>query len=442
MSIDYTGIYGANAWVKASDFNVDYSVIIIGAGPSGVILYHKLMSIGVTDVLVIDRNSDHDIGSWGIHCYNERLRSPKDINGWEESSCDLSIEYFIRERYGDQYWLECVNLTRFDWISYVSWFKDRVGVRGIYHANVNRFYFHDNAISQKINANGSELVIRCRCLVVASGMAGYGGWYVPRELERIIPSEFLVHANDPILGSLGFKEKAVLIVGAGASAFDAAHVGIMGGAKSIDVVYRRDSIPTKEYYREMEKYIFLENYYSLSDVNKIKIFRAINKNGTPPASHNFNRVLASDKARVYSRPDLYQQISVKGGKIRLGIQEYDIVISATGFCVECEREELFSPFCDDIVKWGDIYQGLDDRALEGWEKYPYLGSHYQMRFKNKSWAGIFLFNGGSTMSMGQIGSVSISSYKFGLNRLARGISMFFTSLLEDRISDDIVEYFS
>lgn len=433
----YDAYFGAQPWVNAELLGADYSVVIVGAGAAGIFLYHSLMLSGIRDVIVIDKNPESKIGSWTDHAYNEYLRSPKAIDGWERGISDLSIKTYITGKYGKCYWSSVNHITRNDWIDYIAWFRDRIGLSPIYSTECYDIALFKGRILLAIKKGSNKTRITCRAVVLATGMAGYGGLYTPDGLNSGVPKSLVVHANSPSLGGMSFKNKRIAILGVGASAFDAGNIAITSGAAAVDICYRRKTIPDKEFYRRMESYFFLEQYKLLRDYNKIRIADFLYDKGTPPAAHHYEKL--SHDRKVSFRPGIrVQDIRLDGRGIIIRSVKYDLLICATGFNINCQDESMLRSLCKEILHWGDIYAPVDYKHKPSWARFPYLGDHYELLLKSGIKSGIFMFNIAANMSFGYVGAVSVSSYKFGIPRLVRGVVRLLANQIETSLVDDFI----
>ncbi|MBU2774827.1 NAD(P)-binding domain-containing protein [Acidithiobacillus ferrooxidans] len=434
----YDSYYGASAWLNADQLKLDYTVIIIGAGPAGIFTYHELMLAGIRDVVVIDKSSGSEVGSWNRYAYNEYLRSPKSIGGWERGNHELSIEWYMISRYGQNRWENMEQVSRVDWIEYIAWFRDKIGLNPFYNTEALDIQLKSEEISLSLIGPLGRKNISCGCLVVATGMAGYGGWYIPETLKINVPSDHIIHANSPELDSMFCLKQSIAVLGVGASAFDAANFAINAGARKVDICYRRKEIPRKEYYRHMENNFFLEHYCSLCDESKILIAKCSARNGTPPAAHHFEKVSRSNNVSFKSEIAV-EDIRYDGKKVVIGTQKYDQIISATGYNISCKDDPILSKLCTQILHWSDLYGCDDERCEVTWSRYPYLGDHYELLLKGKVKTGVFIFNGAANMSMGYVGALSISSYKYGIPRLVRGVARFLISHVENHVVRTVLE---
>src|SRR5204863_3740067 len=80
-----------------------------------------------------------------------------------------------------------------------------------------------------------------RKIILANGVAGNGGPYIPPVVSDGLPPHLYAHTADAI-DFAALRGRAVAVIGGAASAFDAAAVALEAGAASVDLFARRASL--------------------------------------------------------------------------------------------------------------------------------------------------------------------------------------------------------
>ncbi len=105
-------------------------------------------------------------------------------------------------------------------------------------------------------------------------------------------------------------------------------------------------------------------------------------------------------------------------------ERFDFLIAGTGFVVDVGRRPELARFSDKIALWADRYVPPREDASATLGAYPYLSSNFQFTEKSPEGApylkNIFSYTFAAMPSLAC--SAGISALKFGVERIAAGIS--------------------
>ncbi|MHC5828362.1 MAG: SidA/IucD/PvdA family monooxygenase, partial [Nostoc sp.] len=126
------------------------------------------------------------------------------------------------------------------WAEYLSWYRQFLGIPVRYGTRLVRIEPAEGFFRLHLEVNGVPQVETTRKIIFANGVAGTGGLYVPLVLDRL-PRKLYAHTADAI-DFTALRGKTVAVLGAAASAFDAAGVALESGAKAVHLFARRSAI--------------------------------------------------------------------------------------------------------------------------------------------------------------------------------------------------------
>src|SRR5207302_705619 len=129
-----------------------------------------------------------------------------------------------------------------------------------------------------------------RKLILANGVAGNGGPYVPPVLSEALPRRLYAHTADPI-DFAALRGKDIAVVGGAASAFDAAAVALEMGAGSVRLFARRSSIAAIPISRVRGYPGAYDNYPELPDAVRWHQAIRFRRAGSTPPRDAIERVL-------------------------------------------------------------------------------------------------------------------------------------------------------
>ena len=211
--------YPKRPWVpERTDGALD--VAIIGAGQTGLATAFGLRREKVGNVAVFDRAEPGATGCWTVFARMRTLRTPKHVSGPDLGVAALTPRAFFEARDGLEAWEDLHKIGRVDWQRYLDWYAQVLALP-VRHEHELLSVGHDpeaDLLLLRFRTPEGERVVKARKMVLATGMDGTGAWSIPAPFDGL-PGERVSHTS----GHVDFealKGKRILVVGAGASAFD------------------------------------------------------------------------------------------------------------------------------------------------------------------------------------------------------------------------------
>ena len=437
--------FATKPWVipKSHNGRKMLDVVIIGAGQSGLVLGHALKRRGVTNILLLDRNPAGYEGVWETYARNYEIRSPKDITGSDLGIPSLSIQSFYEAKHGPDAWAAIKRVPRVDWMDYLRWYKTIADVPIENGVEVTDIDYDKNGVTLTTE-DGSSL--RARYAVLATGMDGGGAWSVPSFIADNLPRDRYNHSAD-IFDAEKLRDRRVGVLGAGAAAYDMAVTALTHGATSVDMFMRRPTLPMLDLAREMEHGGGLDHAHELSDQTKWALSRFMSGLSQSPAEHHFLTAWSYPAFHLHLGSP-WEEIGMDGDEIRLvtpkGEHRLDHVFAATGVSVDMALRPELSKIAAKAAFWRDRFVPPADDPSPRRLAVPYLDRCYRFTEREPGTAPgidrIYAFNALSSMSMGGMSSVSISSHRFGAPRLASGITGALFAEQEEAIIPALMAY--
>lgn len=229
-----------------------------------------------------------------------------------------------------------------------------------------------------LEVNGVSQVETTRKIIFANGVAGTGGPYVPLVLADL-PRTLYAHTADAI-NFEALRGKTVAMLGAAASAFDAAGVALESGAKAVHLFARRSAIASLPVIRVRGYPGAYDNYPQLPDAARwFQAWRFRQAGSTPPPDA-IERAIAFPNFHVHlSAP--WKSAREKGDRIVAQVNddvfEFDLAIAGTGYFVDPTKRPELADFAQHIALWRDRYEPPEDLRDDGLGTHPYLGNAHE-----------------------------------------------------------------
>lgn len=424
--------YPRKDWVvarKTSSGENILDVLIIGGGQGGVSIAFGLMRERVKNILVIDQNAKGRAGPWKTFARMITLRTPKYLVGAEHGIANLSIRAWYEAKYGEEAWAKLHLIPKDDWADYLLWYQEVLSLPVVHETKALDIEWQKEEGCFMVNTvqKGGVKNYWAKKIVLANGIDGSGEWHTPSFIKNSLEKEFYAHTHEPI-DFLKLKGKKIAILGAGASAFDAASTALEEGAGSVHLFFRRKNLPRVNPYRWAEFSGFLNHHADLSDEEKYSfIHQIITMGQLPPkdtlerASRFKNFFLEPSQAleKVANHED---QILLKTNK---SLHVVDFLILGTGFKTDLGLRPELSKLEQYISRWRDRYIPPLAKNMTDLLEHPYLGPNFEFLEKHPGQAthisSVFCYNFGCLLSLG-FGGASISGMKYSLNKLIFGIT--------------------
>lgn len=427
--------YPVKEWLPSSEFP---DVAIIGAGMAGLCASFALKREGICNQQVFDAAQQGYEGPWDTYARMLTLRSGKDLSGPALGLPNLTFRIWYTSQYGDNAWDKLYKIPTKQWMEYLRWY------RKVLNLPITNKKEVVSLVPQKdylvLNFKNGENILTKK-VVLATGRAGFGGLRIPVILSNI-PKKLYAHTND----SIDFNDlagKNIVIIGAGASAFDAAAAALEGHAAQVTMLTRREKIPYINKFAGAVYPGFSNGYYLLPDNARIAIMENAKKNGSPPPFESLDRVHGFSNFQVLTSFEI-KDLTLKGSKVHLTSTqdhtlETDFIIAATGFAIDGSKEPLLNSIFKYILLWSDQHSNI----FSALRPYPYLGNHYQFLQKKTGEApflkNVYCFNYAAIMSHG-LTSSDIPDISIGAQRLAKGIAADFFTQNDQIYSSRFINY--
>jgi len=223
---------------------IDHDVVIVGAGHSGSTFAFALQRAGIARFSVIDAASDETAASlWLTTARMHQLRTPKSLPGPELGVQGLSFQAWYEALYGPEAYAALERIPRPAWAAYLSWYRRVLDLPIRYGVKLLTIEPGDGYFRLHLQSEGAARLETARKIILANGVAGSGYPFVPEVLAALPPAR-VAHTADRIdFGSL--QGRRIAVVGAAASAFDAAATALEAGASEVHLFARRPEIAAR-----------------------------------------------------------------------------------------------------------------------------------------------------------------------------------------------------
>ena len=384
----WTGPY-PDDWVRPRQ-GVDHNVVIVGGGQTGITLAYGLRRKGIGKVDIIERADPGQAGIWRNVARMAQLRTPKAAPGPEQGNMALSFRAWFETLNGQAAYEALDRAPRLAWADYISWFEQISYAQTRYGTRLVDVEPVGDILRLHLEVNGKPQTETTRKLVFASGYNSAGGAAVPGFI-RALPDQIWSHTERPI-DFTPMKGKVVGVLGAGASAFDAAGLALETGAKDVHLFNRRAyqeyaNVPGAQAPRPVDRghSNIVEYNYALPDEARWRNHLARERPVASVPFDSLNRAVKHDNFNLYlSAP--WDSVSMAGGKVVVKSRgktfRFDHIILGTGYQIDLSNQKEISNIYKSIALWGDRYKppaGEEDSATAA---NPYLGTGMQFLERN------------------------------------------------------------
>ncbi len=373
-------------WVRPRA-GIDHDVVVVGGGQTGLSIAYGLRRKGIGRVLIIDQADPGQAGIWRTIARMKQLRTPKTIAGPEHGNTALGLRAWYETLYGPAAFEALDRIPRLVWADYLTWYEQITAAQVRYRTRLLDIEPIGDALRLHLESAGIPRTATTRKLVLASGYAGAGGANVPAFLRRL-PARLWAHTEKPIQFER-LTGKVIGVLGAGASAFDAAGVALEHGAAEVHLYSRRAYVEyTNAPAPRIAPAVVDRGYPNMSEMNhalpeevrwRSQLGRERAVASVPLDS--LHRAVSHDNFHLYLESP-WDQVAVTGdGKVAVKSRgmtyRFDYVIAGTGYRVDLAAQPELVRIHDSIALWRDRYRpapGEEDRASGA---YPYLGAGFQ-----------------------------------------------------------------
>jgi cation diffusion facilitator CzcD-associated flavoprotein CzcO len=420
----------ANSWVPAAyapDGERLLDVVVIGAGMYGVAAAMALTFKGVGRIAVLDRSEPGREGPWTTYARMPTLRSPKELPGPALGVPSLTFRAWYEASFGEAAFTRLYKVFNQDWQDYLSWLQRVLDLPVTHGCEVVCLRPCPEWVELDL-ADGR--MMRTRRVVVATGRPGAGGGIIPAFIDRKLFPDLAAHTSD-MIDFEALSGRDVVVIGAGASAWDNAATALEAGAGTVTILARRGYLPQINKGRASSQAGFLEGWASLAPGQKWFWAAYADDVSGPPPHETIHRTMrhANLDLRLDSRIDLVERAGDKVKTIVSGEERrFDHLIVGTGFDVDLAKDPLFSKVGSHFACWGDRYTPPEELVRPHLSMMPFLEDGFELQEKTPGAmpgiGRIHVFNAAASLSMGQISS-DVPGLTIGAERLARRISHHF-----------------
>jgi FAD-dependent urate hydroxylase len=351
---------------------IDHNVTIVGGGQTGSAFSFALRRAGIGKVTVIDAAEDEArAGVWLNAARMNLLRTPKSLPGPELGIPAFGFQSWYEARHGAEAYAAIDRIPRTDWADYLTWYRRFLGIAIRYRTRLHRIEPRAGHFRLHLDVDGHTRIETTRKIILCTGFTSNGGAYVPRELSEALPAALLAHTEAAIdFAALGGRHVAV--IGAAASAFDAAGVALEAGAASVHLFARRPTIASVPITRSRGFAGAYDNYYALPDAARWEQALRFRRWGSTPTTDAIERTVVFPNFHLHLAAPL-QSAEVADGRVvvRSGDDKYrcDFVIAGTGYYVDLAARPELADFHQTILLWRDRF------VPAAGDEDPYLGAH-------------------------------------------------------------------
>jgi FAD-dependent urate hydroxylase len=360
---------------------IDHNVAIVGGGQTGCALAFALRRAGIGKVTVLDAAPDEQrAGLWLNAARMNLLRTPKALPGPELGIPALSFQAWYEARRGQDAYAAIDRIPRLDWASYLGWYKQLLNINPRYGTRLTRIEPAGDRLRLHLETPDDAVTETCRKVILATGFSGGGGKFVPAVLTDNLPPALYAHTDDAI-DFPGLRGKTVAVIGAAASAFDAAGVALEHGAAAVHLFARRDTIAAIPITRSRGFPGAYDNFFQLPDADRWHQAIRFRRAGSTPTTDAIERTVKF--------PNFHLHLSAPwtGAAVSNGVEttiegithHFDFVIAGTGYSADISARPELQDFAGQILRWCDLYAPPPGERDEMLGCHPYLGAGHEFR---------------------------------------------------------------
>lgn len=389
---------------------IDHNVVIVGGGQTGAAFAFALRRAGVGRVSVIDRAPDETLaGVWTTYARMNRLRTPKSLVGPEVGLPALSFQAWYEAHHGEASYAEIERIGREHWAEYLAWYRRFLGVPVRYGTTLERIEPDGRHFRLHLAIRRGDTVERrvetARKIILGNGVAGNGRPNVTHPLATL-PSTHFAHTSDAI-DFARLRGKSVAVIGAAASAFDAAATALEAGAAQVHLFSRRDTLASVPVNRARAYPGAYDNYPALPDELRWRLALRFRRAGSTPPTDAVTRATRFDNFHLHLGTQ-WADAAVDGERVRARAGgasfRFDFVIAGTGYAIDLRARPELADIADHVLLWRDRYAPAPDERDEALGAHPYLGVALEYLEKTPGAApylrNIHVFNPAAFVSQG------------------------------------------
>ena len=105
-----------------------HNVLIVGGGQNGLAIAFALQCERIDGVTVLDENPEGEEGPWVTYARMITLRTLKFLTGPDLGFPSLTFRAWHQAQYGRRAWEDLVRIPRQEWMRYLVWFRETLGL--------------------------------------------------------------------------------------------------------------------------------------------------------------------------------------------------------------------------------------------------------------------------------------------------------------------------
>ncbi len=404
-----------------------YDTVIVGGGQCGLGIAFGLLLKQVGNILVIDENEAGKEGPWATYARMMTLRTPKQLTPIDFGIPSLTFRSWWEAQHGADAWAAIDKIPRGDWMDYLRWYRQVLNLPVRNRIRLNYIEPGGNGLYRLHVTGGSAGILLARTVVLATGIQGGGGWYVPAMIRDRLPKRFYAHTSEPI-DFAGLRGKKVAVLGGGASAFDNANAVLAGGAAEAHVFVRRQQIQRINPIRQMEPSGLIEHFHTLSDAEKYAVMAHFFRLNQPPTNDTFNRAAAQPGFHLHTGApwtDVAANNSIVTVATPRGTFNFDYLIISTGLRTDPALRPELKLVESDIARWKDRYRAPANIRNPLLDAHPYLTDGFRFTGRDARGEqllhGIYAFNYSGMVSCG-LSASALSGMKYSLPAVTSAVT--------------------
>jgi cation diffusion facilitator CzcD-associated flavoprotein CzcO len=375
-------------WVRPRS-DVDHNVVVVGAGHSGLGITYALRRKGISRVSLIDGAEPGGAGIWRNIARMHQLRSPKVLPGPDLGNPELGFRAWYETLNGPAAFESLERIPRLAWADYLSWYEQTTEANVRYRTRLVAIEPAGEVLRLQLRVDGVPRTETTRKLVLAGGFASVGGPHIP-EILRDVPAALRSHTHTA-LDYDAFAGKSIAVLGAGASAFDAAASALEQGAREVHLYSRRSFIdypvpgvvgpigpPGQPGVRGHSNVIELA--YDLPEEVRWRDHRSRENRVASVPVDSLRRAVAFQSFHLHLDSPWTRAVPRSGGVVAYVKDRkarFDHVIAGSGYRVDLAAQPEFAAFESAIIRWDDRFRPPAGEEDADAAQYPYLGAGFE-----------------------------------------------------------------
>lgn len=422
-------------WVPQRE-GVDHDVVVVGGGQTGCAFAFALRRAGMGRVTVIDKAVDaRRAGVWLNYARMNTLRTVKTLPGPDMGIPGLGFRSWYEAAHGEDAYERINRIPRTVWAEYLAWYRRILRIDVRYATELTRVEPAGSLFRLHLRKHGADRIETARKVILANGVGGGGGPNVPESVARHLPRDAYAHTCEAIDFDL-LRGGTVAVVGAAASAFDAAATALEHGAEAVHMFVRRQRLASEPVSHARRYPGAFDNYAALPDADKWQhALRFVGAGSTPPAD-SIRRATQFPNFHLHLGTP-WGASSFADGKIRVVAEGqeflFDRLLLGTGYTSDIGLRPELADFVSDVALWRDRFAPAADPANRILGAFPYLGRAHEFLEKEPG-AAPFLRN---IHSFNPSAWISFGLPTGDIQSIPRDVPVIVRRISEDLFLDDL-----